>query len=211
MEKNYFDELYSLNVNENVEKKNGLSYLSWSWAIAETLKKYPDMTYEILRFDNNLPYVYDENTGYMVFTKVTLNGITREMWLPVMDGANKAMLDHEYTYQVKNYKTGEITDKTVAKATMFDINKTIMRCLTKNLAMFGLGLYIYAGEDLPEEEATRKVEEDQIKKIRKLVPEENMDAMLKYYKIDKLEDLLYEDAKALIERKENANGKDSKH
>lgn len=211
MEKNYFDELYSLNVNENVEKKNGLSYLSWSWAIAETLKKYPNMTYEILRFDNNLPYVYDENTGYMVFTKVTLNGITREMWLPVMDGANKAMLDHEYTYQVKNYKTGEITDKTVAKATMFDINKTIMRCLTKNLAMFGLGLYIYAGEDLPEEEATRKVEEDQIKKIRKLVPEENMDAMLKYYKIDKLEDLLYEDAKALIERKENANGKNSKH
>ena len=212
MEKNYFENLYSLNVNDNVEKKNGLSYLSWSWAIAEVLKKYPDMTYEILRFENNLPYTYDENTGYMVFTKVTIEGITREMWLPVMDGANKAMLDHEYTYQVKNYKTGEITEKTVAKATMFDINKTIMRCLTKNLAMFGLGLYIYAGEDLPEEEANRKVDEEQMKKIRELVPEENMDALIKYYKIGKLEELPYEDAKALIERKEkDANRKDSKH
>lgn len=212
--KNYFDELYSLNVNENVEKKNGLSYLSWAWAIAETLKKYPLMTYEILRFENNLPYVYDENTGYMVFTKVTIENITREMWLPVMDGANKAMLDHDYTYEVKNYKTGEIEEKTVKKATMFDINKTIMRCLTKNLAMFGLGLYIYAGEDLPEEEANRKVDEEQLKKIRELVPEENMDALIKYYKIDKLEELSYEDAKDLIERKEkkkDANGKDSKH
>ena len=55
-EKNYFTELYSLNVNENVEKKEGLSYLSWSWAVAEILKKYPDMTYEILRFENNLPF-----------------------------------------------------------------------------------------------------------------------------------------------------------
>lgn len=207
---NYFEELYNLNVNENTESKNGLTYLSWAWAVAEVLKKQPDMTYEILRFENNLPYVYDANTGYMVFTKVTIQGITREMWLPVMDGANKTMLDHEYTYQVKNYKTGEITEKTVSKATMFDINKTIMRCLTKNLAMFGLGLYIYAGEDLPEEEATRKIEEEQIKKIRKLVPEENMEAMLKYYKIEKIEDMLYDDAVALIERKtKDANGKNS--
>lgn len=209
--KNYFEELYGLNVNENVEKKNGLSYLSWSWAIAEVLKKYPNMTYEILRFENNLPYTFDENTGYMVFTKVTIEGITREMWLPVMDSSNKAMLDHDYTYEVKNYKTGEIEEKTVKKATMFDINKTIMRCLTKNLAMFGLGLYIYAGEDLPEEEATKKIDEEQIKKIRKLVPEENMDAMLKYYKISKIENMLYNDAKGLIERKTNANGKNSKH
>ena len=197
----YFEELYNLNVNENVEKKNGLTYLSWSWAIAEVLKKYPDMTYEILRFENNLPYTYDESTGYMVFTKVTIEGITREMWLPVMDGANKAMLNHEYTYQVKDYKTGEIKEKTVAKATMFDVNKTIMRCLTKNLAMFGLGLYIYAGEDLPEEEATRKITEEQIKKIEKLVKEEDIPAMLTYYKIKKIEDMLYNDAEDLIKRK----------
>lgn len=200
----YFEELYNLNVNENVEKKNGLTYLSWSWAIAEVLKKYPDMTYEILRFENNLPYTYDENTGYMVFTKVTIEGITREMWLPVMDNSNKAMLNHEYTYQVKNYKTGEVVEKTVAKATMFDINKTIMRCLTKNLAMFGLGLYIYAGEDLPEEEATRKITEEQIEKVKKLVKEEDIPAMLTYYKIKKIEDMLYTDAEELIKRKTKA-------
>lgn len=203
--KNYFNELYSLNVNENVEKKNGLSYLSWSWAIAEILKKYPDMTYEIKRFgENQLPYVYDENTGYMVFTSVTIESITREMWLPVMDGANKAMLDHEYTYQVKDYKTGEYKEKTVAIATMFDINKTIMRCLTKNLAMFGLGLYIYAGEDLPEEEATRKITKEQIETINKLIEEERMPKMLTYYKIKKLEDMLYSDAEELINRKQKA-------
>jgi len=197
----YFNELYSLNVNENIEKKNGLSYLSWSWAVAEILKKYPDMTYEILRFENNLPYTYDEKTGYMVFTKVTIAGITREMWLPVMDGANKAMLDHKYTYQVKNYKTGELVEKEVQPATMFDVNKTIMRCLTKNFAMFGLGLYIYAGEDLPEEEQNRKITEEQIKQIQKLVT--NIDDMLVYYKVSsmKIEDMLYKDAEEVIKRK----------
>ena len=202
-EKNYFTELYSLNVNENVEKKEGLSYLSWSWAVAEILKKYPDMTYEILRFENNLPYTYDEKTGYMVFTKVTIEGITREMWLPVMDSKNKAMLDHEYTYDVKNWKTGEIVEKTVAPATMFDINKTIMRCLTKNFAMFGLGLYIYAGEDLPEEEQNKKITEEQIKSIRKLVAEDKIEDMLTYYKVKsmKIEDMLYKDALEVIERK----------
>lgn len=197
----YFNELYSLNVNENIEKKNELSYLSWSWAVAEILKKYPDMTYEILRFENNLPYTYDEKTGYMVFTKVTIAGITREMWLPVMDGANKAMLDHKYTYQVKNYKTGELIEKEVQPATMFDVNKTIMRCLTKNFAMFGLGLYIYAGEDLPEEEQNRKITEEQIKQIQKLVT--NIDDMLVYYKVSsmKIEDMLYKDAEEVIKRK----------
>lgn len=203
--KNYFEELYSLNVNDNVEKKNGLTYLSWAWAIAEVLKKYPNMTYEILRFENNLPYTYDEKTGYMVFTKVTINEITREMWLPVMDGANKAMLDHEYTYKVKKYVnrqwTGEYEDKKVEAATMFDINKTIMRCLTKNLAMFGLGLYIYAGEDLPEEEATRKISEEQMKQIKELVPEEKIKDMFTYYKIKKIEDMSYSDAEELIARK----------
>lgn len=202
-EKNYFTELYSLNVNENVEKKEGLSYLSWSWAVAEILKKYPDMTYEILRFENNLPYTYDEKTGYMVFTKVTIEGITREMWLPVMDSKNKAMLDHEYTYDVKNWKTGEIVEKAVAPATMFDINKTIMRCLTKNFAMFGLGLYIYAGEDLPEEEQNKKITEEQIKQVKKLVAEDKIEDMLTYYKVKsmKIEDMLYKDALEVIERK----------
>ena len=144
-EKNYFNELYSVNVNEKTEEKNGLTYLSWAWAWAEFCKRYPDANYEVVKF-NGLPYVYDEATGYMVYTRVTILGITREMFLPVMDGNNLAMKSTPY----------EVTTKwgkkiTVKPATMFDINKTIMRCLTKNLAMFGLGLYIYAGEDLPED------------------------------------------------------------
>ncbi len=140
-----FEELYNLNVNGKTEQKNGLTYLSWAWAWAEFKKVYPEATYEVVKFDG-LPYAYDTNTGYMVYTKVTADGITHEMWLPVMDGANHAMKSERYEIQTK-YK--EIP---VEPATMFDVNKTIMRCLTKNLAMFGLGLYIYAGEDLPETE-----------------------------------------------------------
>lgn len=164
---NQFEELSKISVNGHTEDKNGLTYLSWTWAWSEIKKIYPEATYTIKKFENNLPYVYDENTGYMVFTEMTINDLTYEMWLPVMDGNNKAMLNHEYTYQVKEYKdgawTGNYTNKKVEKATMFDVNKTIMRCLVKNIAMFGLGIYIYAGEDYPEgyeiskEEAEQKV------------------------------------------------------
>ena len=197
------EELLTLNVNEKTEEKNGLTYLSWSWAWAELLKKYPTATYEIVKFEDNgklVPYMFDKETGYMVFTKLTIENITREMWLPVMDGANKAMLDHEYTYTVRDYKTGEVKEKTVAKANMFDINKTIMRCLTKNLAMFGLGLYIYSGEDLPED--LRLITSEQIKEIEKLV--DDIPAMLNYYNITKLEDMKYVDAEETIKRKKNA-------
>lgn len=155
---NIFENLFKLNVNEQVEKKNGLNYLSWVYAWAEVKKRYPEATYEVKRFgENQLPYVYDENTGYMVFTTVTIEGLTHEMWLPVMDGANKAMKNKPYTYDTR-YKKGVV----VEAATMFDINKTIMRCLAKNLAMFGLGLYIYAGEDLPESEVLSKNIRNQI-------------------------------------------------
>lgn len=146
-----FDELMSVNVNGHTEKKKTggteLTYLSWPFAWKEVKQRYPDAQYEIEKF-NGLPYVYDERTGYMVYTTVTIEGITHEMWLPVMDGANKAMKAVPYEYTVRDRYKGEQV-KTVAAATMFDINKTVMRCLVKNLAMFGLGLYIYAGEDLP--------------------------------------------------------------
>lgn len=159
-----FEVLYSINVNDKTEAKNGLTYLSWAYAIAEFKKVHPDMTYEVKKFENGLPYVYDENTGYMVFTSVTVDGLTHEMWLPVMDGNNKAMKNHPYNVKTK-YK--EIT---VQPATMFDVNKTIMRCLTKNLAMFGLGLYIYAGEDLPEENLT---DDEKKAEIKRLIQETN--------------------------------------
>jgi len=158
--KTVFETLNNLNVNGHTEGRNDLTYLSWVWAIAEVMKLYPDMQYEVVKFENGLPYAYDEKTGYMVYTKVTIEGVTHEMWLPVMDSSNKAMKNVPYTYKVKNKKTGEEYEKTVEAATMFDINKTIMRCLTKNLAMFGLGLYIYAGEDLPEEEKNAKDKAD---------------------------------------------------
>ena len=140
-----FQELYSLNVNQYVEKKNDLSYLSWSYAWAEFKKIYPDATYEIKKDEQGRCYFGDDHIGYMVYTSVTAGGLTYEMWLPVMDGANKAMKSLAYTYSTR------YGEKTVEAMTMFDVNKTVMRCLVKNLAMFGLGLYIYAGEDLPQD------------------------------------------------------------
>lgn len=156
-----FERLYQINVNDKAEDKNGLTYLSWAWAFAEFKKVHPNMTYEVKKFENGLPYVYDENTGYMVFTSVTVDGLTHEMWLPVMDGNNKAMKSKPYTFKTK-YK-----EFTVQAATMFDINKTIMRCLTKNLAMFGLGLYIYAGEDLPDTDEEQHFEPPKKTKTKK--------------------------------------------
>lgn len=152
MEQNYFVKLYSIDASKYVEKKNDLSYLSWPYAWAEVKKLYPDADYDVLKF-NGLPYVFDPKTGYMVYTTVTIEGITHEMWLPVMDGANKAMLDRPYQYKTRQ------GIKSVEAATMFDINKTIMRCLVKNLAMHGFGLYIYAGEDLPEISQDTKIVE----------------------------------------------------
>ena len=147
-----FNTLYALNVNDRTEKKNGLTYLTWAVAWAEFKKQYPSATYRIVKNANtNLPYFVDERLGIIVYTEVTVDGLAYEMWLPVMDGANKAMRLAPYTYQVWDKNRNTYVEKKVEAATMFDINKTIMRCLVKNLAMFGLGLYIYAGEDIPEE------------------------------------------------------------
>ena len=197
-----FEELNAINVNDKTEKKisgsTELTYLSWTWAWAEVKKRYPDAHYEIMMHDG-LPYVYDENTGYMVFTTVTIDGISHMMWLPVMDGANRAMKSKPYTYSTKY--NGE---KTVEAATMFDVNKTIMRCLVKNLAMFGLGLYIYAGEDLPETEAEEqktaqevakkkleKIDAGQIEELKKTLSENGIDEafVLSLYKLKDLSDV----------------------
>lgn len=148
-EKSVFATLNAINVNDHTEvKDNGqtkLTYLSWVWAWQQVKSKYPDANYEVKHWDGK-PFLYDEALGFMVETSVTIQGETMGMWLPVMDSKNKAMKAAPYTYKTK------FGDKTVEPATMFDINTTIMRCLVKNLAMFGLGLYIYAGEDLPQVE-----------------------------------------------------------
>lgn len=149
-----FAKLTALDVSAHVEKKQTgnttLSYLSWAWAWDYFKKAYPDAVYSIKEIEGK-PYLFDEKAGYMVQTSITAGGETHTMWLPVMDGANNAMLNRPYQITTKYGKTID-----VKAATMFDINKTLMRCLVKNMAMFGLGLYIYAGEDLPETVETPK-------------------------------------------------------
>ena len=150
-----FDALYSLDLSDKLEKRDNdkLSYMSWANAWVEFKRAYPNAEYRIIKDpETNLPYFNDPNIGIMVYTEVTADGQTYEMWLPVMDAKNKAMRETAYTYQVYDTFKKQYVEKTVNAATMFDVNKTIMRCLVKNLAMFGLGLYIYAGEDLPNEE-----------------------------------------------------------
>jgi hypothetical protein len=148
--------LHGTVVKEEIKKKedssgHAYSYLSWSDAWNIVLKIAPTATYEILTFgEEKLPYQKSE-LGYMVWTKVTINGVSKVMWLPVMDSHNEAMLDKPRVVKTK-YR-----EFTVAPADMQDINKAIMRCLVKNLAMFGLGLNIYSGEDLPDIEEERIV------------------------------------------------------
>jgi hypothetical protein len=173
--KSVFERLSAINVNEHVEKKKDLTYLSWAWAWAVTKRECPDATYKILPTD------YDEALGFMCQTEVTIEGETLGMWLPVMDGANRSMRKGEYTGKY---------GKTVDAATTFDINKTIMRCLVKNLAMFGLGIYIYAGEDLPEAETSAPTPAPaKVKAITGLIDlaidDENWKGVVKYAKDNK--------------------------
>ena len=149
-----FDALYSLDLSDKLERRENdkLSYLSWANAWAEFKRAYPNSEYRIIKDPTtNLPYFNDPNIGIMVYTEATADGQSYEMWLPVMDAKNKAMKEQPYTYQVYDSYKKTYVEKTVQAATMFDINKAIMRCLVKNLAMFGLGLYVY-GEDLSNEE-----------------------------------------------------------
>lgn len=210
-----FKKFIELNVNEHTELKNGLTYLSWAWAWQEVLKIYPTATYDIEHFADKdgvmRCYQYDPILGYMVFTNMTIENVTRKMWLPVMDNNNNAMLDHPYKYKVKKYEWNEKTrkkeflgnydEKDVEQATMFDVNKAIMRCLVKNLAMFGLGLYIYAGEDLPIElgEPITTAQKARFEELQIIVPN-----VLKKFKVSSIDDLTYQQAEFVITTKEKA-------
>lgn len=123
-----------INVTAYVEKKANLSYLSWAYAWKEFCLFYPDATYVVVKNENNIPVFGDDKLGYMVYTEVTVGDLTHQMFLPVMNHSNRAL------------KTPDI----------MDINKAVMRCLTKNLAMFGLGIALYTGEDLQDDEVTTK-------------------------------------------------------
>ncbi len=130
--KSVFETLNSINVNDKVEKKNNLTYLSWAWAWAEVKKNYPTATYTIYENVDGMFYHTDGKSAW-VKTGVTIEGIEHIEYLPVMDFRNNSIpLD---------------------KLSSVDVNKTIQRSLTKAIARQGLGLYVYAGEDLPNGES----------------------------------------------------------
>jgi len=164
-----------------------LSYISWSYAWGIFKQLYPDAHYEIVKNpQTSLPYFYDPEAGIMVYTRITANHQTHEMWLYVMDNQNQAMRFVPYSYQQWNSKNRAWEERGVRAATMADVNKTVMRCLVKNMSIFGLGLNIYAGSDLPdfniepEEEKTknrvtkkRNTQTDRMEAIKKLIQAAN--------------------------------------
>jgi len=123
---NYFTRLNQINVNDHVEKKGQFNYLSWPYAVAQLRLADPAACWEVRRFDG-LPYLKTE-AGYFVEVAVTVQGVTLSQIHPVLDGKNRPIFE----------------------PTAFDINTSLQRCLVKAIALHGLGLYIYAGEDLPE-------------------------------------------------------------
>lgn len=155
-----FNELNSRNVNDNVEKKNGLNYLSWAYVQQELTKLDENFQHRFIEFPSTdsdredifLPYLKTEE-GYMVCVEITLFGVTKREWLPVL-----------------NYKNQTIPK---GSATTFDINKSMKRVFVKCAAQFGLGNYLYLGEDGPEqpfESASDAELKDVDKKVKELAP-----------------------------------------
>ena len=178
---NYFEILNSINVSDKTEKKGNLTYLSWAWAWGELKKRYPNATYKIYENEMGWNYHTDGKTAW-VKTGVTVEGIENIEYLPVMDFKNNSI--------------------PVEKVTSTDVNKTIQRSLTKAVARHGLGLYIYAGEDLPEAEreeeeakikqkAMEKLNKTELSAVRKAIANNgyNEPKICEFFKIEKLEDM----------------------
>ncbi len=193
MAENYFEKLYAVNVNDKAEKKNGLTYLSWAWAWAEVKKQHPDATYTIYENADGLCYHTDGRTCW-VKTGVTVNGIEHIEYLPVMDHRNKSI--------------------PLNAVTSFEVNKAIQRSLTKACARHGLGLYIYAGEDLPESDdgqpepvqqsepqstAPRMATQEQVEYLTANCSEDQCMAIMNKYGAD-LARLTYATAEKLIDK-----------
>lgn len=180
---NYFSKLNAINVNDKTEQKNGLTYLSWAYAWGEVKRLFPDANYTVYENPQGWNYFTDGRTCW-VKTGVTVNGIEHIEYLPVMDYKNKS-IPHDHV-------------------TSYDINKTIQRSLTKACARHGLGLYIYAGEDLPEGETPaqnqkpaetnvtpQKATPTQIERLAKCYTGENLAKLLQANNITRLEDIPY--------------------
>lgn len=138
LQKSVFETLNAIDVSEHIEQKNGLSYVSWAWAWKMAKEQYPDANYEIYETENGINYFTDGRTCW-VKTGVIINGLEHIEYLPIMDFKNNSI--------------------PLEKVTSFDVNKAIQRSLTKALARHGLGLSVYAGEDLPEEPKGQKTED----------------------------------------------------
>jgi hypothetical protein len=181
---NYFTQLYQINVSDQIEKKGQFAYLSWPYAVAQLRLADPTASWEVRRFDG-LPFLRTE-LGYFVEVAVTVQGVTLSQIHPVLDSRNRP----------------------IEVPTAFDINTSIQRCLVKAIALHGLGLYVYAGEDLPESEATKptppaapkapvapiggsRATPAQLRFIRKLIDETGSDVgkVMAYFGVDSLEEL----------------------
>ena len=148
-ENNYFTALANINVNDKTEKKNNLTYLSWAWAWGEIKKQHPDATYTIYENKDGWNYHTDGRTCW-VKTGMMVQGIEHIEYLPVMDHRNASI--------------------SADKVTSFDVNKAIQRSLTKAAARHGLGLYIYAGEDLPDDGEEKPVPVSKLSETQKTTP-----------------------------------------
>ena len=152
--KSVFETLNAVNVNDKAEKKGNLTYLSWAWAWGEVKKAFPEATFTIYERETQYGPVFYFTDGKTCWVKtgVTINGLEHIEMLPVMNNYNQSIQ--------------------LEKVTSMDINKAIQRSLTKAAARHGLGLYIYAGEDLPEDEAAeeKKSEAADPKKMKKDAP-----------------------------------------
>ena len=182
--------LSKIDVGEHIEKKNGLSYLSWAWAWDTLMRKYPDSQNDINRPESGLPYWTDGHTCWVdVSVTVAWNGRTRTRGevFPIMDHRNRSIpLDN---------------------VTSFDINTALQRAWTKCIARQGLGFYIYAGQDLPNEileEQRKPVTEEQIALIRELYTEEEIQKMLTNLKKKKLEQINNGQAEKMINSRDRS-------
>lgn len=181
--------LSQVDVSDRIEKKQNLSFLSWSWAWGTLMEHYPQAEYSFQEPESST------DGSLMVFCTVTIDALSRQMWLPVMDYKNKA----------------------IPNPNAFQLNTAKMRCLVKCLAMFGLGHYIYAGEDLPNAEADRQAEADkkaaeqlaeslkplrsgQLHRIQMLIKETDADveSFYKYFKVADIAELTTAQAEIAI-------------
>ena len=164
--KSLFDRLSAIDCHEHIEvvKTQGkeYNYLSWAWAWIQMKKNCPDASYDVCTHPQTMMPYFEAPSGAFVYTSVTAEGQTMKMWMPILDTRNNAMKSEPYAYTTASGK-----QVTVQAFTSFDVNKSIMRCLAKNIAMFGLGMYLYAGEDIPEstKEELKNAEDELVKQV----------------------------------------------